>query len=185
MKPMNKLTPQAKKGWAREIEDLSKNRFFSSRVSVPFLWEPNPAWLHSCGHTLPFDGTRTKTPVKCGSPFRQFMAPFFAPDMFGCVDPAELLRGLFRRCVPKPDCIFKDCNSVARMLHTNGYVLEKTFVHGIICLSKWLGRDRFPQGVFDQWPPALPMHLRPSLDVLSEAEVPPPEVLSDAEVLEL
>ena len=182
MEPMNVLSSDAKKGWAREIEHLSKNSFFSSRVSVPFLWEPNPAWLHTCGHTLPFDGTRTKTPVKCGFPFQQFIAPLFAPDRFGCVDPAELPRGLFGRCVPKPEHIFKDYNSIARMLHTNGYVLEKTFVHGIICLSKWLGRDRFPQGVFDKWPPVLPMHLRPSLD---EAEVPPPEVLSEAEEAEV
>ena len=71
------------------------------------------------------------------------------------------------------------------MVHINGHIMGSTFEHGIICLSKWLGRDRFPQGVFDQWPPALPMHLRPSLDVLSEAEVPPPEVLSEAEVPEL
>ena len=183
MKPMNALTPQAKKGWAREIDSLSKNRFFSNRVYVPFLWEPNPAWLQPFGHTLSIDSTRTKIQVKCGFAFQQFIAPLFAPDMFGSVDPADMLRGLFGRCVPKPELIFKDNNSIARMLHTNGHVLEKTFVHGIICLSKWLGRDKFPGGVFDQWPPALPMHLKPRLDVLSEAEVPPPEaeVFSEAE----
>jgi len=43
----------------------------------------------------------------------------------------------------------------------NDYVLEKTFVYGIVALSKWLGAGRFPQGVYGQWPPKMPAELVP------------------------
>ena len=45
------------------------------------------------------------------------------------------------------------------MLHLNDYVLEKTFVYAILCLSKWLGADTFPQGIYGKWPPAPPKNL--------------------------
>ena len=48
-----------------------------------------------------------------------------------------------------------------RLLHINDYVMEKAFVYGIVALSKWLGEERFPYGVYGQWPPKFPAALAP------------------------
>ena len=47
------------------------------------------------------------------------------------------------------------------MFHANDYIIEKTFVYGIICLSKWLSKDRFQEGLYGHWPPKMPDHLQP------------------------
>ena len=44
------------------------------------------------------------------------------------------------------------------MLHLNDYVLDKAFVSCVICLSKWLKKDDFPQGI-TEWPPQMPADL--------------------------
>ena len=44
------------------------------------------------------------------------------------------------------------------MLHLNDYVLDKAFVSCVICLSKWLKKDVFPQGI-TEWPPQMPADL--------------------------
>ena len=46
--------------------------------------------------------------------------------------------------------------SPLRLLHANGYVADKAFVFGIIAVSKWHGKERFPLGVFGRWPPVSP-----------------------------
>ena len=43
----------------------------------------------------------------------------------------------------------------------NDYILEKAFVYGIVALSKWLGEERYPCGVYGQWPPPFPAGLAP------------------------
>ena len=45
-----------------------------------------------------------------------------------------------------------DCG---RLLALNDYVMEKAFVFGVICMSKWMREEVFPQGVY-VWPPAMP-----------------------------
>ena len=44
------------------------------------------------------------------------------------------------------------------MLHLNDYILEKTFVYANLCLSKWLGKEVSPQGIYF-WPPTAPADL--------------------------
>ena len=50
---------------------------------------------------------------------------------------------------------------MARMFHATDYIMEKTFVYGIICLFKWLSKDRFQEGLYGYWPPKMPEHLQP------------------------
>ena len=52
-------------------------------------------------------------------------------------------------------------NRPLRLLHVKDYVLEKAFVYGIVALSKWLGEERLPYGVYGQWPPKFPATLLP------------------------
>ena len=46
----------------------------------------------------------------------------------------------------------------------NENVIEKAFVCGIVCVSKWLTKERAPPGVSGKWPPPLPFHLAPVVD---------------------
>jgi hypothetical protein len=56
----------------------------------------------------------------------------------------------------KTQRIFLGNYNAARLLHLNDYVFDKAFVYGIVLLSKWIGKERFPQGVYGQWPPEFP-----------------------------
>ena len=35
------------------------------------------------------------------------------------------------------------------------------FIYGVIAASKWLGKDKFPLGIYGAWPPALPADMLP------------------------
>ena len=57
------------------------------------------------------------------------------------------------------------------MLHLNDYVLDKAFVSCVICLSKWLKKDDFLQGI-TEWPPQMPADLpRASAPIADESEL--------------
>ena len=56
------------------------------------------------------------------------------------------------------------------MLHLNDYVLDKAVVSCVICLSKWLKKDDFPQGI-TEWPPQMPADLpHASAPIANESE---------------
>ena len=60
-----------------------------------------------------------------------------------------------------------------KLLHMNDYIIEKTFVYAMICLSKFLGKQWFSWGVF-KWPPAPPPDL--DLNASNPDIVPVPDV---------
>ena len=62
---------------------------------------------------------------------------------------------LFEQCVPHARKIFSGNYAPMKLLHVNEYVIEKTFVYAMICLSKFLGQEYFSWGVFT-WPPPPP-----------------------------
>ena len=63
--------------------------------------------------------------------------------------------------MPKARRVFDGNYRPLKLLHVNDYVMEKAFVYGIVALSKWLGEERFPYGVYGQWPPKFPAALVP------------------------
>ena len=66
---------------------------------------------------------------------------------------------------PAPACVIVPSESGTEAEEESNYrndcILEKTFIYGVVALSKWLGRDRLPHGVSGLWPPALPADLLP------------------------
>ena len=77
---------------------------------------------------------------------------------------------LFEDCVPLPRRIFIGPTALQEVLHINEYVMDKAFVYGVVMLSKWLGSERLPGGVYGLWPPDPP------------PEAFPPEVGEEADV---
>ena len=53
------------------------------------------------------------------------------------------------------------------VLQANEYNMDKSFVYGVIMLSKWLGQDRFPAGVYGMWPPDPPPGVIPLVDAVA------------------
>ena len=49
------------------------------------------------------------------------------------------------------------------------HVMEKAFVYGIALLSKWIGQDRFPQGIYS-WPPKLPEDMKPTVAAVHDCD---------------
>ena len=91
---------------------------------------------------------------------RALLIDFEAKEGHWGKDPAEVLLRLFALCVPQAHDVFAYGYTPLKLLQLNDFVLEKAFVYGIICLSKWLTAKWFPQGVFD-WPPQFPEDLLP------------------------
>ena len=112
-------------------------------------------------------GSGTKS-VQCGEPFLDIIDRY-APQ--GKVKvPQAMLMTLFEQCVPHARKIFAGNFEPMKLLHMNEYVIEKTFVYAMICLSKFLGDEWFPWGVF-VWPPAPP----PDIYVSNPDIVPVPD----------
>ena len=82
--------------------------------------------------------------------------PFNAESRFLTSSIDMLPRGGSKQCVPhvRKIIIAGNCTPM-KLLHMNDYVIEKTFVYAIICLSRFLGSDWFSWGIFT-WPPAPP-----------------------------
>ena len=150
-----RLSPQALKGWERDIGKLCADGIFKRHVEVPCLWEALN-FTETWGEIKPdYDGRNRA--VKCGRPFSVFLDSHLPMDK----NPEVTLMRLFAKCVPKAREIFTGQYTMAKMYHANDYIMEKTFVYGIICLSKWLSKDRFPEGLYGYWPPQMPEHLQP------------------------
>jgi len=153
------MSKEAKRTFEAEIKKLRQNRTFERQVFVRDLWAEDKTLTLEWQRTEPLLGGAPVV-VRCGMPFQDFMDSVAPPSTFGN-DAVEILYRLFSACVPEARRIFTANVSPLRLLHVNHYVLEKAFVHGIIALSKWLGKDGWPCGVHGRWPPKMPADLVP------------------------
>lgn len=149
-------------------------------MTVPFLWDPlkDGAALPDWGYTATYDGGgRQRQRVRCGLPFQDFLNRVCPQERnFGERDAAAALLSVFTKCVPKAKDIFKDTYSIPRLFHACRYVMELSFVFGIVCLGKWVQPALFPCGVYGSWPPELPEDLQAALPA------PPAPIEVDSEV---
>ena len=101
------------------------------------------------------DGGHPKN-VRCSALMDEFLDEA-APSPFGGVkDPTNALAAIIETIAPGAhDYVFNKRRSWLRFLQQNDYVIEKAIICCLWCLSKWLGRDKFPEGIFG-WPPPFP-----------------------------
>ena len=89
-------------------------------------------------------------------------------------DPIQTMKTLLEKSVPYASRIFCGNYEVAQLLHLNDYVLEKTYVYAVLCLSKWLGKEVYPQGIYLWFPKAPPeVYTSDVVQVPHADEVPP------------
>ena len=97
--------------------------------------------------------------IRCGRSFQDVIEKYAVKEGVGQRrNPQEMIMSLFEQCVPHARKIFDGQNAPMKLFHVNEYVVEKTFVYGIMSLSKWLGPDFFSWGVH-YWPPPPPAEL--------------------------
>jgi hypothetical protein len=70
-------------------------------------------------------------------------------------EPLWMLNKLVTTLIPDGDYMFGQRHQPKILLHEHDYVLEKTFVHVVWLMSKWLRQTWFPHGIYE-WPPPGP-----------------------------
>ena len=157
-----------KKRLEDNVKDRYESREFEAFRVIPELWKWNKDLTTHWFSTTPYHGGSGTKSVQCGEPFLDIIGRY-APQ--GKVKvPQAMLMTLFEQCVPHARKIFAGNYAPMKLLHMNDYVIEKTFVYAMICLSKFLGSEWFSWGVF-QWPPVAP----PNIYAADPDVVPVPE----------
>jgi len=174
----NGLSRAESKAWAQYIDELVQKKWFANRpIGMPHLWRENRSLTAIFAKTKTWN-TNADVHVRCGVPFQQFLEPLFPGGRFGGArDGCDVMMSLLKTCVPHAQHIFTGKWTVGRMFAFNDYSMEKTFVYGIVALSKWLTIAQMPQGVFGNWPPPLPDDMRSEQ---CEEGDPPLPALTDA-----
>jgi len=172
------LSKEAKTDFQKHVEKCLADGTFTRMLLIVPLWETNKSLTLDYSYVSSFtDGHRRQ--VRCCRQFEDLIDIVAAKGHFG-KDPVETLYRLWEKCVPRARSIFTASSTPLRMLHANDYVMEKAFVYGIVSLSKWLGKERFPQGIYGDWPPNLPKRetpvnlVPPPIDLVDPPLLPPP-----------
>ena len=71
-------------------------------------------------------------------------------------DPIKALNALLRSCFQMDHLLFTGSWSPYWLLDQSDYILDKAFVRAVIGVSRWLGEERFPDGLYGLWPPPAP-----------------------------
>ena len=138
------------------MKDRMERREFESYRVIPALWKNDRTLTGHWFSTTPYHGGSGTKSVQCGEPFRHIIDRY-APQSRVKV-PQAMLMTLFEQCVPHAKKVFAGNYAPMRLLHMNDYVIEKTFVYAMICLSKFLGDKWFSWGVC-AWPPPPPPNI--------------------------
>jgi len=160
-----KFSPLSKKAFEKHIQNKIDQGTFARQLFIGDLWISDKtlgvqfATVRSC-----IDGHLRQ--VRCGLPFQEFIGnvvpqrskPRGDAALVG-PDPADILLRLFSAFLPLARYVFQGAYTPLRLLHVNDYVLDKAFVYGILALSKWIGEEHFPDGVYGHWPPRFPANL--------------------------
>ena len=158
---------KSQKRYAGIMEDRIKDKIFERRLAVRDLWTPVKEFsLNWCQHVVRecMDGRKEGTThwVKCSAGFNEIINEVLGDGAEGGRRYAPGVLGhIFKKIIPKGDVIFgpKSRTSGNFLLGHNDFIIEKAFVYGVYCLSKWLGQELFPPGIYGVWPPRAPSHI--------------------------
>jgi len=161
-------SPQARTDFVKMLKGMAAQNWFRFIPRLPMLWDPDKNFLVRCGEVRPFDGHVPRS-VRCAAVFDAYLDEIAPPGLGKELkDPVVALQNLLESVAPgSPRHVFQGPRTFLRFLHLNDYILDKTFVCCVVCLSKWLRPENWADGVFD-WPPpvppdALPVQPAPSL----------------------
>ena len=137
---------------------LLKEGTFNRPVFIPPLWEEDKTFTAHWATIGPLFGGAPRS-VRCGFLFQEVCEMALPSKHSAPFDPVNTLIQLWRRAVPIAEKIFVGNYTPLRLLHQNGYSMEKAYLHGMSALSKWLTKKHFEQGLYGNWPPLGPSGL--------------------------
>ena len=153
------LQPAEVQALEAAVKGLVDTQRCSRLARVPVLWEADKKLSKaSCYVCLPGSGSK-RTPVRCDRDFEWCLFGEAWAIENQCSDAAVALAGLLDRICPRGSLPFRRRYTMNHLLETCDCIAPQAFVHAVILLSKWLGRDLFPQGVF-RWPPEPPAEVQ-------------------------
>lgn len=127
----------------------------------PKLWDPDRALSNVVGDVLMPGGRRVQ--VRCTRPFEWALFQEHWAQEALSPEPARALVVLFDQIVPHGSDLLGRQFPPRLLLEHAGFEAHHAFVVGVILISKWLGEDLFPRGVYS-WPPPVPDNLVVALD---------------------
>ena len=161
-----------KHNFEQKMLELAKKEWFRFWPKLPLLYDVDKTVLIRHGDCKPYDGSLPRV-VKCSATFDAFLDEVACKTRGSERDGYTSLRSLVEMIAPgSARHLFGGEKGFLRMLHQNDYVLDKTFVCCVYSLSKWLGAEIFPNGIY-AWPPVVPNDALPLL--------PPAQPLDDVE----
>jgi len=140
----------------RMLREMAAQNWFRFLPRVAELWSPQPKWLLQYGEVRAYEGRGMRV-VRCAANFDCLLDEVYVRGPGEVKNPEQALYRLLHWVVPESSrYVFQSRNRCfLRFLQLNDYILDKAFVHCVICLSRWLTPANFPFGVFD-WPPPVP-----------------------------
>jgi hypothetical protein len=149
------LGPAALEELTGTLKSVLRTQRCLRTTEVPLLWTDDKTLAAaSCSVAMPGGGGKT-TAVRCTRDFEWVLFGEAWAAQTRSNDVAHALAKLFDRILPSGSHLFFRRYNPHVLLETCDFVAHKAFVHGVVLLSKWLGPDHFPQGVF-AWPPVPP-----------------------------
>lgn len=165
-------SPKDKTDLSAMLRNMAKENWFRFLPRVPELWDAQPKWLCRYGEVKSFEGPGSRV-VRCSAPFDCFLDEVYIRGVGELKKADQALHTLLHWVLPDSQrYVFQSTSrSFLRFLHLNDYILDKTFVHCVVCLSRWLTPANWPAGLFN-WPPAIPPDVLAAA-VTEEAEEEP------------
>ena len=175
------IRPLDRTRFTKEVDAMLLSRFFSRfPTNIPDLWVPLDHLTYQwCQFSPPGRIGGHPRWVRCSAKFNMLIEKYDPPRGMLARNPVDSLYKVFEMIVPRPRQIFLAHSHLHQVIHINDYILDKTFVYGVVMLSKWLGQERLPKGVYGVWPPDPPPEVLPP-EVLPPA--PPPDVDADPDL---
>ena len=163
-----------KKKWAANLKPRYETGEFQAFRVTPDLWKNDKTLTTFWAPSKSFHGGKCTKSALCGEPFRLVIDRFAAQGTIPV--PEQMIMTLLEQCVPCARKIFTGNYTPIKMLHMQDYVIEKTFVYAMMMLTKFLGAQQLPWGVF-KWPPAAPPDIYGSNpDILPAPDIVPAPV---------
>ena len=160
------MTAEARSQQDSTIKAMRGSGLFSRHLMIPYLWDTDPTLLVHVGEApalAPGQQARVKASQKLVSLVDRLAAN--RPTLALRREGMRWLNFLLDCCFPGHTYLFQGPFSVRLLLQTNDYILDKAFVCAAIVASKLLTAERFPQGLYGEWPPPAPSDLRLTVNI--------------------
>ena len=144
---------------AEIIKKFNSEAGFGQWRYVPDLWIPKHNLLTRFGKVADKTGKGGFTMVLASSQLIAVLRKlklYKWPSSAEEHDPTQALNALLRSSFRIPGLMFIGRNDPDMLFQTCDHILDKAYVRAVIIASKFLGPDRFPNGIYGLWPPEPP-----------------------------